>query len=493
MQLFARITKVDEGSRTVEGVIADETPDKAGEVFDYAKSKPNFEKWSTDIAKATGGKSLGNVRVMHGSTVAGVTKELNFDDAAKAIVVKAHIADDNEWNKVQAGCYTGFSIGGRYGSKWDDGDLKRYEAIPNEYSLVDLPCNPSAQFTVIKADGSAELRKFEKIAEREDANPKEGENKYGDVEFADTKNKKYPINTPAHIRAAWNYINKPKNAAKYDSKDLKTIKSRIIAAWKDKIDKNGPPSAEAQKGDALADSRAAGLMAKIDQAEPLLRTVRAAYGMEPLAKDLYGVGCLADLVARLGCITMSAEFEADWEGDNSAVPGELRSVVKELAGILIDMADEEVEELVSAYEKADLDGDLSKVAPPVESKEMNEELQKSLNDTKAELTKATTDLTAANESLAKVTGERDELTKAVKERDDMLIKAAAHIEQQAALIEKMKDQPEALKIALSSFGKGEDTVQKNQEDKDKVLKADGTVDEAATAIRKALRNPVVTR
>jgi chromosome segregation ATPase len=190
---------------------------------------------------------------------------------------------------------------------------------------------------------------------------------------------------------------------------------------------------------------------------------------------------------------VSAEFEADWEGDNSAVPAELRSVVKELAGILIDMADEEVEELVSAYEKADLDGDLQKVAPTVGDDVMSNDLQKSMDDIKAELTKATTDLTAANESLAKVTGERDELTKAVKERDDMLIKAAAHIEQQAALIEKMKDQPDALKIALSSFGKGDDVNNKNEEDKDKVLKADGTVDEAATAIRKALRNPVVTR
>lgn len=329
MQLFARITKVDEGSRTVEGLIADETPDHAGEVFDYARSKPNFEKWSTDIAKATDGKSLGNVRVMHGNTVAGVTKELSFNDAAKAIVVKAHIVDDNEWNKVQAGCYTGFSIGGRYGSKWDDGDLKRYEAIPNEYSLVDLPCNPSAQFTVVKADGSEELRKFEH-------------------------------NTDDEALAKW--IN------------------------------------------ALPDDR-----------------------REALRKHI-----------------------------NST-------------------------------------GDLSKVAPPVESKEMSEELQKSLNDTKAELTKATTDLTAANESLKKVTGERDDLQKAVGERDAMLLKAASHIEQQAALIEKMKDQPDALKIALSSFGKGEDAVQKNQEDKDKVLKADGTVDEAATAIRKALRNPVVTR
>src|SRR6185312_6097020 len=413
MQLFARITKVDEKARTVEGVIADETPDRAGEIFDYAKSKPNFEKWSTDIAKATDGKNLGNVRVMHGNTVAGVTKELNFDDDAKAITVKAHIVDDNEWNKTLAGCYTGFSIGGRYGQKWDVGDLKRYEAIPNEYSLVDIPCNPGAQFTVIKSDGSEEMRKFEKIAERKDVDPKEGKDKYGDVKFADEKNKKYPIDTPAHIRAAWNYINKPKNAAKYDSKDLKTIKSRIVAAWKDKIDKNGPPSAEAQKCDAQADCRAAGLLSKIDQAEPLLRTVRAAYGMEPLAKDLYTVGCLADLICNLDSITLSSECEADWEGDNSAVPGELRSVVKELAGILIDMADEEVEELVAAYEKADSTGDLSKVAPTVESNEMNEQLQKAHDEAKAALTKAEGDLKTATESLTKVTGERDELQKAV--------------------------------------------------------------------------------
>lgn len=493
MQLFARITKVDEASRTVEGVIADETPDKSGERFDYASSKPHFEQWSTDIAKATEGKSLGNVRVMHGNTVAGVTKELNFDDTAKAIAVKAYIADDNEWRKTLAGCYTGFSIGGRYGKKWEDGSFKRYEAIPNEYSLVDLPCNPSAQFTVVKADGTEELRKFEKIADRKDANPKDGEHKYGDVKFADEQNKKYPIDTPAHIRAAWNYINKPKNAAKYDAKDLKTIKSRIIAAWKEKIDSNGPPSADAKKCDALADSRAAGLIAKLDQAEPLLRTVRAAYGQAPLEKGLWTVSELACLVANLDCITVSSEMEADWEGDNSAVPGELRSVVKELAGILIDMADEEVEELVALYEKSDLEGDLRKVATTQEEQAMNADLQKAHDEAKTALAKAEGDLAKANESMAKVTAERDELKKSIEQRDEMLIKAAAHIEAQAALIEKMKDQPDALKIALRAVSKGEDVGNTDADKDEKVLKADGTEDKVATELRKALRNPVVTR
>lgn len=83
-----------------------------------------------------------------------------------------------------------------------------------------------------------------RVAKREDTDPKEGEHKYGDVKFADEKNKKYPIDTEEHIRAAWNYINKEKNAAEYSAEDLKAIKARIVAAWKEKIDKDGPPSAE---------------------------------------------------------------------------------------------------------------------------------------------------------------------------------------------------------------------------------------------------------
>lgn len=88
-----------------------------------------------------------------------------------------------------------------------------------------------------------------KISKREDVNPKEGVSKYGDVQFADAKNKKYPIDTPEHIRAAWNYINKEANAAKYDPDEVATIKNRIVAAWKRKIDKAGPPSS----GKATAD------------------------------------------------------------------------------------------------------------------------------------------------------------------------------------------------------------------------------------------------
>ena len=71
-----------------------------------------------------------------------------------------------------------------------------------------------------------------KIDRRDDVNPESGEHKYGDVEFADATNNKYPIDTPTHVRAAWSYINHPDNAAKYDDADVKTIKERIKRAAK---------------------------------------------------------------------------------------------------------------------------------------------------------------------------------------------------------------------------------------------------------------------
>ena len=71
-----------------------------------------------------------------------------------------------------------------------------------------------------------------KIERRDDVSPKEGLHAYGDVEFADTTNKKYPIDTAEHVRAAWSYINQKDNAAKYDADEVKTIKHRIKQAAK---------------------------------------------------------------------------------------------------------------------------------------------------------------------------------------------------------------------------------------------------------------------
>lgn len=151
---FARLTKVDEAQRLVWGTIAKQSLDSTNEMMDYAGSKPHFETWSAEIAKATGGKSLGNVRVMHKAEVGGKLVEITFNDDAQQIDVCAKVLDDKAWDMVKEGALTGFSIGGRYLSKNTDGDTTTYVAQPNEVSLVDNPCLKAAHFTMVKADGT---------------------------------------------------------------------------------------------------------------------------------------------------------------------------------------------------------------------------------------------------------------------------------------------------------------------------------------------------
>lgn len=151
------LVKIDAERRLVIGRAAQEMPDKTNEIMDYATARPAFESWSKSFEDATGGLSKGNLRVMHTRTVAGKLVDLTFDDDAKSINVVAKVVDDNEWQKCLDGVYTGFSMGGGYARRWDDGDLKRYTPRITELSLVDMPCIPSAQFAeLVKADGMVE-------------------------------------------------------------------------------------------------------------------------------------------------------------------------------------------------------------------------------------------------------------------------------------------------------------------------------------------------
>lgn len=69
-----------------------------------------------------------------------------------------------------------------------------------------------------------------KTKRRDDVNPEHGVREYGDVEFADPTNHKYPIDNAYHARAAWRYIQQEDNAAKYDKDEVKAIKTRIEKA-----------------------------------------------------------------------------------------------------------------------------------------------------------------------------------------------------------------------------------------------------------------------
>lgn len=169
-RVFVPLTKVDEAQRLVYGTITQEVLDKSGEVMDYETSKPFFEKWSDEIHTASNGLSKGNLRVMHGLSVAGKLTDINFDDDSKSIDVCAKVVDDGEWEKVLEGCYTGFSVGGKYEKRWTDNGVKKYTAGPNEVSLVDNPCVGTATFNLVKADGHVDEVMF-KVADAGDPSP----------------------------------------------------------------------------------------------------------------------------------------------------------------------------------------------------------------------------------------------------------------------------------------------------------------------------------
>lgn len=148
------------------------------------------------------------------------------------------------------GCSFGFTIpdGGDSWKRGKDGVDERTitEVELHEISTVTFPAygdtNVSARDSLSAARESRE-RALGPIredghrigwAERAGDAPGNGKKPYGDVKYADAKNGKYPVDTLKHVKAAWAYINKPANAAKYplNGVSLASVKAKIKAAMK---------------------------------------------------------------------------------------------------------------------------------------------------------------------------------------------------------------------------------------------------------------------
>jgi HK97 family phage prohead protease len=328
MRIYLPIAKVDAAQRMVWGYASTEARDDQGEVVKREA-----------LAEALGDyMKFANIREMHQLSAVGKAKEAAVDD--KGLYVAAKVVDDQAWNKVVERVYQGFSIGGKVTQR-EPADYKTITGLRlDEISLVDRPANPEAVFDCWKrsktAGGPREsgdpddpVSALKAAIERVEALVKagDGEKPYGDVAYADPgyqedKKKRYPIDTEKHIRAAWNYINKPKNAGKYSADELKRIKAKIVAAWKDKIDPEGPPSAE-------------------DEA----KAVRVE-----LRKHLADIGGVAEILLRLDWLKDMLVSEAAMEGDESPQPQRLAEIIDELCGFLNALVAEETAELQSGEE-----------------------------------------------------------------------------------------------------------------------------------------------
>jgi hypothetical protein len=324
LELFLPLVKVDLDRRLVTGIATAETPDRSGEICDYASSKPYFEKWSAEALAASGGKSRGAVRAMHGKIAAGKLTDMAFDDEGKRVVVAAKIVDDDEWRKVQEGVYTGFSQGGRYVKRWPDEEtgLVRYTAEPQEISLVDLPCLPDATFEVVK-DGVVEKRSFAAAEREKDA-----------ASGIAMRDGSYPIERPEDVENAVRDYNR--------SGKRPEVKAHIIARAKaigaeDMLpeDWTAPEKAAGSLAPALT-SGETGALAKAATAlaEAAVKLERAADESARLRKTLDDLSPrLADLAKRvaaleaqplparaaLRAVTKSADGEAESTSAEDAI------------------------------------------------------------------------------------------------------------------------------------------------------------------------------
>jgi hypothetical protein len=101
-----------------------------------------------------------------------------------------------------------------------------------------------------------------------------------------------------------------------------------------------------------ADAEPAAPVQTSGRGDPVAKVEPAA----PLVKGMYQVAWAAQLCQDLASLASESRWEADYEGDESAIPGRLKTVCSDLCAILKDLVAEEVDELMAAkIDKADLE------------------------------------------------------------------------------------------------------------------------------------------
>lgn len=377
--MFIALAKADAAQRLVYGSI-DETPDRAREIMDYATAKPAFQNWSETMSKASGGKNLGNIRAQHDmKKAAGRLVQIEFNDAECRIDFCAHIVDDQDWAKVEAGVYTGFSPGGSYVKSWPDPATpghKRYTPAVGELSIVDMPCIPSGTFTMVKADGEEAEVEFVLDKAYEPGNEATKARAEDMAKAADgTTFKDHVVQARADLIAenATDALAKmagEQDAAAGDAHDpvggvvhpADALDAAFAKADAALVIGDSPVSpmlayAAAMTGKLLKCDTALAITPPSSEAVALIgadlaksieavAAIRAA--AEPvLAKGLYQLTDVVSSLQSLAWICQDVCDEAKWEHDGSPLPQMAMNIVYSMKAFLIAMVEEEVAEMLT--------------------------------------------------------------------------------------------------------------------------------------------------
>src|SRR5882672_1385741 len=317
---FLRLHKVEEqkhGTMLAFGLQTAQEPDQDDEVCDYESTKPYYKALVERYQKVTSAvegmeTSLYPVREMHQLSAVGAGRSITFDDAAKTISVAVHVVDKQACEKVRKGVYIGFSQGGNYVKTWKREKMTWYTADPGEASLVDSPCLKRAvidriaekSFAFVEQNGSSHLTKF-LITKTAD-----------DVPLDPTRSDSSSLSSAE--------IDEYRKLVK-DAKAKPPLSLRLLKMAK----------------------------AKGEGKEQLAERLSKAYrflSSDSVRKGMWTVQETARIVDSLAWITRACQDEAEYEGDGSAVPDDLRQVLEGLIGAFIDLVDEETKELIAAIE-----------------------------------------------------------------------------------------------------------------------------------------------
>jgi len=134
MRFYWPIAKLDHERRMVWGYASTEAEDDQGEII----RRDALEAALDDYMR------FANIREMHQASAVGVAEEAAIDE--RGLYLGARIVDGEAWEKVVAGVYKGFSIGGHVTAR-DPADRKIITGLAlTEISVVDRPANPEAVF-----------------------------------------------------------------------------------------------------------------------------------------------------------------------------------------------------------------------------------------------------------------------------------------------------------------------------------------------------------
>lgn len=330
LKIFATIIKRDDEKRMVYGYASTEAMDSQGERVSKAAIEaalPDYMRWA-------------NVREMHQASAVGVTKSAEIDE--KGLYIQAKIVDDAAWGKVKEEVYKGFSIGGKSVAKTDDTIT---ELKLTEISLVDRPANSECAIELWKSEdgkpvpvplekaaveelaalingGKISTQQLLELAKKATAPTPAAAEPTEKREFSDKKRKEladkghalpdgsFPIENTADLKNAIKAFGRAKDKAK--------AKAHIIARAKD-----------LKATDELPDDW------------------KKAEGAGDIAKGLYQVSWLANLLDTIACLQRENAFEQEMEGDgDSTCPAALKDWLEQGLAILDEMVDEESAELM---------------------------------------------------------------------------------------------------------------------------------------------------